>query len=138
MSEPIQDGQSAPVPQPMPAQQPGGVQPYAPPQFPPQPYPQQAYGQQAYGQPQYAAPPMVVAPKNPGIGLLASFFVPGLGSLINGDVGIGIGIFIGYLIGWFFSFFLIGIPFVFGFWVWGMVDGYTGAQRWNARHGIIS
>jgi len=21
---------------------------------------------------------------------------------------------------------------------WGMVDAYQGAQRWNARHGIIS
>jgi hypothetical protein len=23
-------------------------------------------------------------------------------------------------------------------WIWGLVDAYQGAQRWNARHGILS
>src|SRR3954463_12953901 len=39
-----------------------------------------------------------VAPKNPALSLLASFFLPGLGSMINGDVAKGVGILIGYLI----------------------------------------
>ena len=30
---------------------------------------------------------------------------------------------------------LVGIVGVFGFWVWGMVDAYQGARRWNAAHG---
>jgi hypothetical protein len=37
--------------------------------------------------------------------------------------------------------FLIGflfLPVCFVVWIWGMVDAYQGAQRWNARHGIIS
>jgi hypothetical protein len=33
---------------------------------------------------------------------------------------------------------IVGIVGVIGFWIWGMVDAYQGAQRWNARHGIIS
>ncbi len=82
--------------------------------------------------------PMTVAPKNPGIALVASFFIPGLGSLMNGSAGKGIGIFAGYVVGWMFSFVLIGLPFLFGFWIWGMVDAYNGARSWNARHGILS
>jgi hypothetical protein len=23
-------------------------------------------------------------------------------------------------------------------WIWGMVDAYSGAQRWNAARGIVS
>ena len=68
----------------------------------------------------------------------ASFFVPGLGSIINGDVAKGIGIFIGYVVGFVLVIVLVGIVGVFGFWVWGMVDAYQGARRWNAAHGILS
>ena len=90
-------------------------------------------------QPMQPSPyPYQVAPKNPGLALLASFFIPGLGSMIVGRAGIGAAILVGYFIGLLFSFILIGIPFVLAFWIWGMIDAYTGAQSWNARHGIIS
>jgi TM2 domain-containing membrane protein YozV len=89
-------------------------------------------------QPSMGYPMQQVAPKSPGIALLASFFIPGLGSLMNGDVGKGIAIFIGYVVSLFLVLILIGIFGMFGFWVWGMVDAYQGARRWNARHGIIS
>ena len=85
-----------------------------------------------------AVPQMQVAPKNPGIALLVSFFFPGLGTLMNGETGKGIGIFAGYVVSWFLCFVLIGIPFLIGFWIWGMVDAYNGAKKWNAQHGIIS
>jgi TM2 domain-containing membrane protein YozV len=67
-----------------------------------------------------------------------SFFLPGVGSMINGDVGKGIGILVGYVISFFLIIVLIGIVGVIGFWIWGMVDAYQGARQWNARHGIIS
>ena len=79
-----------------------------------------------------------VAPKSPGLSLLASFFIPGLGTLLNGETGKGIGILVGYVVAILFSFILIGLPFVFGLWIWGMVDAYQGAQKRNARHGILS
>jgi TM2 domain-containing membrane protein YozV len=79
-----------------------------------------------------------VAPKSPGLSLLASFFFPGLGSIINGDVARGIGIMIGYFISWLLVIVVVGLLGVFGFWVWGMVDAYAGARAWNARHGIVS
>lgn len=83
-------------------------------------------------------PAVAVAPKSPGLSLLASFFIPGLGSMINGEVGKGVGILIGYIISWVLTIVVIGIAGVLAFWIWGMVDGYQGAQRWNARYGILS
>jgi TM2 domain-containing membrane protein YozV len=124
--------------------------PQAPPgygqaQQPPGAFPQPGYGvANTGGYPSQNAnypmpgPGMVVAPKSPGVALLASFFVPGLGSMINGEVGKGVGILIGYFFAVILSFLLIGIPFAIGLWIWGMVDAYTGAQSWNARHGIYS
>jgi hypothetical protein len=58
--------------------------------------------------------------------------------MINGDVAKGIGIFIGYVLSFVLVIVLVGIVGVFGFWVWGMVDAYQGARRWNAAHGILS
>jgi TM2 domain-containing membrane protein YozV len=94
--------------------------------------------------PTYAEPPALpagyhrVEPKNPALSLLASFFIPGLGTMLNGETGRGIGILVGYFVALLLSLVLIGIPFVIGLWIWGMVDAYTGAQKWNARHGILS
>jgi TM2 domain-containing membrane protein YozV len=86
----------------------------------------------------WPGPAVGVAPKNPGISVLASFFLPGLGSMINGEVGKGVGILIGYFVSWLLVIIIVGIVGVLAFWIWGMVDGYQGAQRWNARYGIIS
>jgi TM2 domain-containing membrane protein YozV len=70
--------------------------------------------------------------------MVASFFIPGLGSILNGDVGKGILILCCYFVSWLLTIVLIGFIGLFGFWVWGLVDAYTGTQRWNLRHGIIS
>ena len=94
-----------------------------------------AYGSPSpygYGQ------PMAVAPKSPALSLLISFFIPGVGSMVNGDVGMGVFILLGYLVSLVLIIVLIGIVLVPAFWVWGLVDAYQGAQRWNARHGIVS
>jgi len=110
----------------------------------PQPYAQpQAYGQpQAYAQPgqPLAGFPVqqVVAPKNPALSLILSFFIPGLGTMVNGNVGRGVLILVLYVVGWVLSFLLIGIPLLIGAWIWGLADGYTSAQRWNRDHGIVS
>ena len=81
---------------------------------------------------------MVVAPKNPAISLIVSFFIPGVGSMINGDVGIGVGILVLWIVGIFTAFFIVGIFLILGAWIWGMIDAYQGAQRWNRAHGILS
>lgn len=79
-----------------------------------------------------------VSAKNPAVSLIASFFVPGLGSMLNGDVGKGVAILACYFVAVILSFVLIGIPFAFGLWIFGMVDASNGARMWNARHGIYS
>jgi TM2 domain-containing membrane protein YozV len=97
-------------------------------------------GQPGWGGPQYRAMPVapVIVPKNGGLGVLVSFFIPGVGSMINGSVGLGVAILISYIVSWLLTIVLIGIPLVIGVWIWGMVDGYRSAQRWNQAHGIIS
>lgn len=111
--------------------QPYGGQPLTGPGFAAPGYGTSAYGAvQPYGQyPQ-------VARKDPAIMLVASLIIPGLGTLLNGSTGKGIGIFAGYCIGALLSVILIGLPIMFGFWVWGMVDAYNGAKDFNARHGL--
>ena len=101
------------------AQQPYGMQSYG-----------QRYGMQSYGQ----FPP--AARKDPALMLVASLLVPGLGTMLVGRAGRGVGILAGYLVGALLSVILIGLPIMFGFWIWGMVDAYQGAKDHNARHGL--
>jgi TM2 domain-containing membrane protein YozV len=97
--------------------------------YPPAQYPQQH--QQPY-------PQMMVAPKSPGVAVLASFFIPGLGSMISGRGGMGALILCLYIVSWILTIVLIGFIGVFGFWLWGMIQGYADAVAWNRSHGIIS
>jgi TM2 domain-containing membrane protein YozV len=80
----------------------------------------------------------IVAPKNPGLCLLVSFFIPGLGSIVAGNTNRGVLILVLSIISGILSIILIGIPFAIGIWIWGMVDAYQSAQKWNAADGIIS
>ena len=88
------------------------------------------HGQENYG--------MTVAPKNPALSVLLSVFIPGLGSMVNDNVGVGVAILVLNIIGWILAVVLIGIPVVIGTWIWGLVDAHKSAQRWNRAHGIIS
>jgi TM2 domain-containing membrane protein YozV len=78
------------------------------------------------------------APRSKAVGALLSVFIPGLGSMVNGNVGIGVTILILNIVGWFLAFALIGIPIVIGTWIWGLIDGYLSPQKWNRTHGIGS
>lgn len=130
-------GQFRPEDAALPAPEPLAAAPgQAPPQYQAMP---QVHGSVQYaGPPQAQVAPHAVLPKNPALGVILSFFIPGLGSMVNGDGARG-GIILGvYVIGWFLAFFLIGIPVLIGAWIWGLVDGYLSAQRWNLAHGIVS
>ena len=111
---------------------PSDMQQYGMPQYghPGQPYAQPYGAMQPYGQ----YPP--AARKDPALMLVASLLIPGLGTMLNGRVGRGVGILAGYGVGVLLSVVLIGLPIMFGFWVWGMVDAYQGAKDHNARHGL--
>ena len=86
----------------------------------------------------YEMQPMMVAPKSPAASVLLSIFIPGLGSMVNDNAGVGVTILILNIIGWVLAIVLIGIPVAIGSWIWGLVDAYQSAQRWNRDHGIIS
>ncbi len=116
-------------------QQPQYPQPYQPPQQPP--YPPQQYPQQ-YVQPYAGYAPVQVQPKNPAVALICSFFFPGLGSMVNGNVGMGILIFASFVFACLLIFLFIGLLLAPLVWLWGMIDAYHGAEKWNAAHGIIS
>ncbi len=62
--------------------------------------------------------------------------------MVNGDTVIGVVILLLWLISFGFDFtvigLIIGVPLGIAMFVWGLIDAYTGARRWNARHGIIS
>lgn len=107
----------------------GQVMPYAPPP--------------AYGAPHPGAVP--VARKEPAIALVVSFLIPGVGSMMNGDVGPGIG-FLGLwlfglvlviCLGWILVGF-IGLPLMLVAWGWGMYHAYQGAVDFNRRNGYAN
>lgn len=114
---------------PPPGQQAYGQGGYGPPPaqsgYSPQPYAGQPYG--------YGAP--MVPRKEPALSLIISFFIPGVGTMINGEVGKGVAILIGFVVSWFLIIILIGFLGILGFWIWGMVDAYQGAVEFNRRHG---
>lgn len=115
---------------------PGYGQTAPPPQYGQTPQPP-GYGPRhgAFGGP----PPGVIPPrKEPGISLLVSFFIPGVGSMMNEDVGAGVaflgayilGLVIFVCLGWTLVG-LIGGPISLGIWVWSMIHAYQGAQMYN-------
>ncbi len=129
--------------QPQPAQDQGQVQyrPYTDPQAGNQavPYQQPSYQAQPnyQGQPAYQGQ-MAIVPKNPAISVLLSFLIPGLGSMLNDRMNIGVIILVSYAVGWFLTLVLIGFPIILGVWIWGMIDAYQSAVRWNLARGIAS
>ena len=60
-----------------------------------------------------------------GVPALLSFFVPGLGQIIKGEIFKAIGIWVGLLIGWLLTFVLIGFILVPLIWLWQIYDAYN-------------
>ncbi len=89
-----------------------------PPFTPPPPSYQYQIQVNPYVQPVYAKR------KEPGIALLLSFLLPGLGQIYNGDIGKGIGFMIGFWV-------LIWVGIGIVFWIWGMIDAYQVATNIN-------
>lgn len=119
------------------------VQPYQPQPYQPQPQWQGAPAQYPAQHPaQYPAqfPGMqpMVKPRNPGVAAVLSFLWPGVGQIMNGDIGIGILMMVLVVIAWLSLMILIGIVLLPAIYIWSIVDAYTKAKRWNQAHGIIS
>ncbi len=83
-------------------------------------------------------PAQQVAPKNPALAVIASFFVPGLGQFVNGQGGKGVVFLLSYIASLVLILAFVGVFLAPIVWIWSMVDAYSGAQSWNARYGILS
>ncbi|WP_435198116.1 DUF2510 domain-containing protein [Janibacter sp. GS2] len=92
--------------------------------------------------PVYGAPALPRARKEPALSLLLSFFIPGVGSMVNGDVGAGVAFLLVYglglvllvCLGWLIVG-LIGLPICVGAWAWSMYHAYLGAVNFNRSVG---
>jgi len=88
-------------------------------------------------QPAPAPQVVVLRPaKNPGVALVLSFFVAGLGQLYNGEIGKGIAFLIAYFVSVLLMWAVIGFLTTPILWVWGMVDAYKSAERLNTEAGV--
>nr|WP_300609437.1 hypothetical protein [Methanohalophilus sp.] len=63
--------------------------------------------------------------KTHGVPALLSFFMPGLGQIIKGEIFKAIGIWIGLATGYLLSFVLIGFILVPIIWLWQIYDAYN-------------
>jgi TM2 domain-containing membrane protein YozV/RNA polymerase subunit RPABC4/transcription elongation factor Spt4 len=69
--------------------------------------------------------------KSPGVAAVLSFFWCGLGQIYNGEIGKGVLMLGAYVISWLLMFVLIGLVTTPILWIWGMVDAYRTAERFN-------
>jgi len=124
--------------------------PYDPrqqPQYQPQPYQpygQQQYGQQPYGQPSlpvpygYGPPPMPTAsPKSPGVAVILSILIPGLGHLYSGNPLSAVFWFISAVVSTVLISVFIGIILVPLVWIGAAIHAYISTANFNTRHHVI-
>lgn len=115
----------------------GPLPQYAPPQYGVGPS-GSPYGQQVQPiRPPFGGVQPQAGRKEPAVSLLVSFIVPGVGSMMNGETGKGVGILIGYVACVLLSWLILPAGGAFALWIWGMVDAYQGAQRYNIAHGLM-
>lgn len=113
------------------------------------------YGSDPYNAP----PPSLPAPrKEPFFSLIASFFIPGLGTILNGETRKGVTFmavfYLSPVAGFMFALIVASIrdyvsptSYLYGLfyllllvsavaWFWGLIDAYKGAEAHNAKHGL--
>jgi TM2 domain-containing membrane protein YozV len=75
--------------------------------------------------------PVTTEKKSSGIAAIASFFIPGLGQIYNGEIGKGIIFIICGIIFALLMFVLIGFILYPLFWIYSIYDAYTTAEKIN-------
>jgi TM2 domain-containing membrane protein YozV len=99
---------------------PPGLPPTTPPGYPPQP-------------PGYA--PRREPKKSAIVALILSFFLPGVGHIYVGSIGLGIAVLCLWLVSLVLIFFLIGIIMAPVVWLFAMAHSAVSAERINAERG---
>jgi TM2 domain-containing membrane protein YozV len=96
------------------------------------PQPPQIYGhgqQVAYQQ---------VQPRSAALAVVASFFVPGLGSMINDRIGKGLLILACQIVASILCLVVVGFVLAPAVWIYGMIAANNDVRAWNQKHGIVS
>lgn len=78
--------------------------------------------------------PISTEKKSSGIAAIASFFIPGLGQIYNGEIGKGILFIIISFILVILMLVVIGFILYPLFWILNIYDAYKTAERLNAQH----
>jgi TM2 domain-containing membrane protein YozV len=79
-----------------------------------------------------------VQPRSAALAVIASFFIPGLGSMINNRVGKGLLILGCQILACALCLVAIGFVLSPAVWIWGMIAANNDVRAWNRRHGIMS
>lgn len=74
------------------------------------------------------APPSATLPEKYGVAALLSFFVPGLGQIVKGQILKAILIWLGTVVFIVLSFVVIGLPLLLVLWLWQIYDAYNSPQ----------
>ena len=72
--------------------------------------------------------------KNAGLAAVLSFFWCGVGQIYNGQIGKGIAFIVVQSINALLMLIVIGFVTFPIFWIWGMVDAYKSAEKYNLQH----
>ena len=75
---------------------------------------------------------IVVAEKSPGLAAVLSFFWAGLGQIYNGEITKGIVLIVAYVVSCVLIALVIGFITTPILWIYGMVDAYRTAEKFNA------
>lgn len=75
---------------------------------------------------------IVVAEKSPGLAAVLSFFWAGLGQIYNGEITKGIVLMIAYVVSCVLIALVVGFITTPILWIYGMVDAYQTAEKFNA------
>ncbi len=75
---------------------------------------------------------IVVAEKSPGLAAVLSFFWAGLGQIYNGEISKGIILLVCYAVSCVLMAVVIGFVTTPILWIYGMVDAYKTAEKFNA------
>jgi TM2 domain-containing membrane protein YozV len=105
-------------------------------ELPPPPY-MQPPPPPGYAQPMMQAYQQVQG-RSAAVGVIASLFIPGLGSMLAGRGGKGAAILVSYFVAILLCFFLIGFILSPAVWIYGMVAANNDTHKWNREHGLIS
>jgi TM2 domain-containing membrane protein YozV len=69
--------------------------------------------------------------KNPGIAVILSFILIGLGQAYNGEIAKAVVFLILYALSIILTFFMIGFVVIPILWIWSMVDAYRSSLKMN-------